>query len=268
MIIPDLLDAEGKRGRFARISLAAMEECREDLRDGIGLLAEKWQHQIIKRYLTEDPAEHEVKLPGTRFVSDVRVENDIYEVQTGPFAPMKRKLERYLSDPALTVTVVHPLPAVRYLSWMDPGSGEIGAARRVGGKKNPLLLLPELYPLIPLLPYVCEGRLTFRLLLLEVRDFRLLDGRTSSRKAGATRLERIPTALVEDRSFRTPGDLAALLPPDLPDPMTVAEFAQRTGIRGIDSYSAVRVLLALGLFAEAPKKGRAMTVRRETPRCE
>ena len=64
------------------------------MRDGIGLLGEKWQHQIIKRYLTEDPGEHEVKLAGTRFVSDVRVGNAIYEVQTGSFAPMKKKLER------------------------------------------------------------------------------------------------------------------------------------------------------------------------------
>ena len=177
---------------------------------------------------------------------------------------MRKKLERYLSDPALNVTVVHPLPAVRYLSWMDPRTGEIGDARRVAGKRNPLLLVPELYPLIPLLPYFAAGRLAFRLLLLEVRDYRLLDGRTRDRKAGSTRLERIPTALVADRTFRTPGELAALLPGELPEPMTVAEFAKGTGIHGLDAYSAVRVLLALGIFADAGKKGRGMAVRRVT----
>ncbi len=264
MIVADLVDDAGRRGRFERVCMEAMRECREDLRDGIGLLGEKWQHQIIKRYLTEDAAEHEVKLAGTRYVSDVRVGDDIYEVQTGSFAPMRKKLERYLSDPALNVTVVHPLPAVRYLSWMDPRTGEIGDARRVAGKRNPLLLVPELYPLIPLLPYFAAGRLAFRLLLLEVRDYRLLDGRTRDRKAGSTRLERIPTALVADRTFRTPGELAALLPGELPEPMTVAEFAKGTGIHGLDAYSAVRVLLALGIFADAGKKGRGMAFRRVT----
>ena len=262
MLIPDMLDAEARQARFARIYRNAMCERREDLRDGIGLLGEKWQHQIIKRYLTENPAEHEVGLPGTRFVSDVRVGNDIYEVQTGSFAPMKRKLEHCFLDPALTVTVVHPLPAVRYLSWMDPESGEIGKSRRVGGKRDPRLLLPALYPLIPLLPRLSEGRLSFRLLLLEVQDFRLLDGRTRDRKGGATRLERIPTGLLEDRTFAAPADFASLLPEDLPDPMTVAEFSRATGLRGLDAYSAVRVLLALGLFGEAGRKGRAMAVTR------
>lgn len=260
MLIPDMLDKDAKQARFARIYRNAMRERREDLRDGIGLLGEKWQHQIIKRYLTEDTAEHEVGLPGTRFVSDVRVGNDIYEVQTGSFAPMKRKLERYLEDPALTVEIVHPLPAVRHLSWMDPDTGEIGKSRRVAGKRDPLLLLPELYPLIPLLPHFSEGRLRFRLLLLEVQDFKLLDGRTRDRKGGATRLERIPTGLVDELRFSSPADFAALLPAGLPVPMTVAEFSRATGLRSLDAYSAVRVLLALGIFADAGRKGRAMAV--------
>lgn len=262
MILPDMLDLPAKQARFARIYRGAMQENRADLRDGIGLLGEKWQHQIIKRYLTEDPAEHECRLSGTRFVSDVRAGNDIYEVQTGSFAPMVRKLERYFSDPALTVSVVHPLPAVRYLSWMDPATGEIGKARRVAGKRDPLLLLPALYPLIPFLPQLSAGRLSFRLLLLEVQDFKLLDGRTRDRKGGATRLERVPTGLVDDLTFSAPPDLAALLPETLPDPMTVAEFSRATGLRGVDAYSAVRVLLALGIFADAGRKGRGMAVRR------
>ena len=62
LLLPDLLDLPAKQARFERIYLGAMRERREDLRDGIGLLGEKWQHQIIKRYLTENPGEHEVKL--------------------------------------------------------------------------------------------------------------------------------------------------------------------------------------------------------------
>lgn len=264
VILPDLLDLPAKQARFERIYLQAMQERREDLRDGIGLLGEKWQHQIIKRYLTEDPAEHEVGLPGTRFVSDVRVGNAIYEVQTGSFAPMRKKLERYFADPALTVTVVHPFPAVRYLSWMDPKTGEIGKARRTAGKRDPLLLLPELYPLLSLLPNLAAGRLKFRLLMLEVRDFKLLDGRTQDRKRGASRLERIPTGLLGEQDFASPDDFAALLPTDLPSPLTVAEFSRATGIRGLDAYSAVRVLAALGIFSECEKKGRAMAFTAQT----
>ena len=258
VLLPDLLDLPAKQARFARIYLDAMRERREDLRDGIGLLGEKWQHQIIKRYLTEDPREHEVKLAGTRFVSDVRVGNAIYEVQTGSFAPMKKKLERYFADPSLTVTVVHPLPAVRHLTWMDPATGELGKSRRVAGKRDPVLLLPALYPLIPLLSHVGTGRLSFRLLLLEVEDFKLLDGRSRDRKHGATRLERIPVGLVDDLLFTSPSDFAALLPPSLPSPLTVAGLSRATGLRGLDAYSAARALVALGILAPSAPISRAM----------
>ena len=258
VLLPDLLDLLAKQARFARIYLDAMRERREDLRDGIGLLGEKWQHQIIKRYLTEDPREHEVKLAGTRFVSDVRVGNAIYEVQTGSFAPMKKKLERYLADPSLTVTVVHPLPAVRHLTWMDPATGEFGKSRRVAGKRDPVLLLPALYPLIPLLSHVGTGRLSFRLLLLEVEDFKLLDGKSRDRKHGATRLERIPVGLMDDLLFTSPSDFAALLPPSLPSPLTVAGLSRATGLQGLDAYSAARSLVALGILAPSVPISRAM----------
>ena len=258
VLLPDLLDLPAKQARFARIYLDAMRERREDLRDGIGLLGEKWQHQIIKRYLTEDPREHEVKLAGTRFVSDVRVGNAIYEVQTGSFAPMKKKLGRYFADPSLTVTVVHPLSAVRHLTWMDPATGELGKSRRVAGKRDPVLLLPALYPLIPLLSHVETGRLSFRLLLLEVEDFKLLDGRSRDRKHGATRLERIPVGLVDDLLFTSPSDFAALLPPSLPSPLTVAGLSRATGLRGLDAYSAARSLVALGILAPSAPISRAM----------
>lgn len=258
VLLPDLLDLPAKQARFERINRDAMLERREDLRDGIGLLGEKWQHQIIKRYLTEDPREHEVKLAGTRFVSDVRVGNAIYEVQTGSFAPMKKKLERYFADPLLTVTVVHPLPAVRRLTWMDPATGELGKSRRVAGKRDPVLLLPALYPLIPLLSHVGTGRLSFRLLLLEVEDFKLLDGKSRDRKHGATRLERIPVGLMDDLLFTSPSDFAAFLPPSLPSPLTVAGLSRATGLQGLDAYSAARSLVALGILAPSAPISRAM----------
>ena len=95
MILPDLLDAAGKAARFQRICDRAMTE-RRSQEGGIGTLAEKWQHQIVKRYLTENTDEHEVGVEGRRFVSDVRVGDRVYEVQTGEFTPMAEKMPELL----------------------------------------------------------------------------------------------------------------------------------------------------------------------------
>lgn len=256
MILPDRLTPEARAARFARICDAAMRERREQGTDGIGTLAEKWQHQIIKRYLSEDPSEHEVRVSEERrFVSDVRVGNHAFEVQTGAFAPMKEKIAYYLESTSLEVTVVHPIPKRKTVCWIDPITQEISEPKRSPRYGRAIDLLPELYPLIP---YLLNERLHFRVLLLEVRDFRLLSNNKRNRKLRAERFERIPLSLFEDLSFDRPEDFHAFLPEGLPSPFTVKQFSALTKLRGRDAYSAVRVLVALGLAAPADKIGRSM----------
>lgn len=254
MILPDTLSPEARSARFSRICTAAMTERRVQGENGVGTLAEKWQHQIIKRYLSENPAHHEVKLEGTRFISDVRVGGQVFEVQSAAFSPLQKKIGYYLSHTDLLVTVVHPIPKNRFVSRIDPVTQEISPPRRSPRHSSPIELLPKLYPLIPFLNH---ERLQFRVLLLEVQDFKLLShGKTPRRNA--SRFERIPTALLEDISFASPSDYRALLPNALPSPFTVKLFSKATGIRGRDAYSAVRVLVALGILNPAPPIGKAM----------
>ena len=255
MIPTDHLSAEARSARFSRICDAAMRERREQGTDGIGTLSEKWLHQIVKRYLTEDISCHEVRIDDARrFVSDVRVGDHAFEVQTASFAPMVKKIDYYLTCTDLTVTVVHPIPVSRVLCWIDPDTHEISPPRRVPKRGRASDILAELYPLIP---YLSHPRLQVRVLLLEVQDFKLLSTSRGSRRRGE-RFERIPTALLEDLSFTSPSDFCALLPPDLPSPFTVKQFSTASHIRGRDAYSAVRVLAALGLLSPAPPIGRSM----------
>ena len=112
--------------------------------------------------------------------------------------------------------------------------------------------------LYPLIPYLSNERLNFRILLLEVQDFKLLSNDKRDRKRKASRFERIPTALIEDRSFANPEDFRALLPDTLPEVFTVKQFSAATKIRGRDAYSAVRVLSALHILKPSEPIGRAM----------
>ena len=239
-----------------------MKERRTQGEQGVGTLAEKWQHQIVKRYLSENPDDHEQKVSDARrFVSDVRVGEDAYEVQTGDFAPMAKKIAFYLESTDLTVTVVHPIPKDRWVSWVDPKTAEISPRRRSSRHGKASDILPRLYPLIPMLPH---PRLKFRVLLLETHDFRLLSGRKKDPHRGGERYERIPIALIEDISLNTPADFGQFLPQALPSPFTVKDFSKVTKIHGRDAYSAVRVLVALGLIEPADKIGRSMAFALKT----
>ena len=262
MIVPDTLSAEARAARFSRICEDAMRERRSQGEQGIGTLAEKWQHQIIKRYLSENLFDHEIPVSSERrFVSDVRVGSDAYEVQTGSFAPMAKKIAYYLESTDLSVTVVHPIAKNRWVSWVDFDTAEISPRKRSPRHGDAKELLAELYPL---LPHLSNPRLKFRILLLEVHDFKLLSNQKKDRRRGAIRYERIPLSLIEDISFSSPADFACFLPDSLASPFTVKQFSEATKIKGRDAYSAVRVLSALGLLSPAPPIGRSMAFAKRT----
>jgi len=249
------------KARFDRLCRQAML-ARPDSGEGIGTLGEKRMHAVIKQFLCDAPECQEVKLEGTRFVSDIRIGNEIYEVQTGDFYPMKKKIAYYLEHTDCTVTVVHPIPVRRWMSWVDPESMEIGPRKRVSRIGRPIDLLPQL---LPLLPHLQNPRLSYRLLLLETQDFRLLNGRSPDRKRRASHYERIPLSLQGELSLSSPAKIAALLPADLPEHFTVKEFSALSKIRGRDAYAAVRALVGLGIAVEAEPIGRSMGFRLTPP---
>ena len=222
---------------------------------GIGTLAEKRLHAVIKRYLCEDRNCHEVGLDGTRYVSDVRIGKEIYEVQTGSFYPMKRKIAYYLEHTDCSVTVVHPIPTVKGVSWIDPATGDISQRTRSTKRGRTLDLLPELYHL---LPHLQNERLKFRVLLFEAEDFRLLNGWSRDKKRGSARYERVPLRLLDDLEFDGAEGFRALLPSAIPPHFTVKDFSKHTKIRGRNAYSAVRALAALGVVRAADPIGASM----------
>ncbi len=242
--------------RFDRLCKEALLQGRNQGESGIGTLMEKRLHSILKRFLCDNEDYHEVGVANTRYVSDVRIGNLIFEVQTGDFAPMKKKIEHYLQNTDCTVTVVHPIPVIKWVSWIDPKTHEISARSRAPIKGRPEDLLPQLYCL---LPYLQNPRLRYQLLFLEVEDFRLLNSRRPRNpKRGSQRYERIPLSLLGEMELNSPEDFAVFIPEELPKHFTVRQFSDLTKIRGIDAYSAVRVLSALGLFRPAAPIGKSM----------
>lgn len=248
------MDFEVKKARFDRICRDAMRERHATGEAGVGTLKEKRLHAAIKRYLCEDESFHEVGIAGTRYVSDVRVGNDAYEVQTGAFYPMRQKIAYYLEHTDLTVTVVHPISVVKWMCKIDQETAEVSPRRRVPRSQRREDLLAELYSLRPFLGH---PRLKFRLLLLETQDFRLLENSSASKTRG-TKYERVPISLLGDEDFECAADFRTLIPSSLPHTFTVKQLAAATKLRSRDAYAAAHVLCDLGLTVPAPPVGKAM----------
>lgn len=148
---------------------------------GIGTLREKRLHMAVKRYLSPDATGQEVPVrelgeTGTARdrIADVRLpDGHIFEVQTGGFYPLRRKIGLYMAHTDSPVTVVHPLPYRKYLSWIDPASGQILSRRRSPRHADVRSAARELYWLSD---WIGNPRLTVSLLFLELEEFRMQDG--------------------------------------------------------------------------------------------
>ena len=114
---------------------------------GIGILQEKPLHATLKWWVDDNPDHHEITLPCGK-VADVYDGERVYEIQTGGFSPLRPKLEVLL--PHYPVTVVHPIPRRKYLSWITPDTGETTPPRkrpRVGTFTDGLRQLIYIRPL-------------------------------------------------------------------------------------------------------------------------
>lgn len=98
----------------------------ERARVGIGTLQEKTIHAVLKDYYAPDIAMQEVPVGG--FVADICTGTEIIEIQTAHFDNMRKKLDCFLAD--YPVTVVYPIPQIKYLIWVDVETGECSKPRK------------------------------------------------------------------------------------------------------------------------------------------
>lgn len=254
-------------GKIKFMRLCHEELSREKVRDGIGLLAEKRLHGLLKRWIVDDPACHEVKVTGKgekprKFVADVLTsQGEIFEVQTGKLYPLHRKLAFYMEETEHPVVVVHPLYSIKYISWLDPETGEVTARKKSPLHETPLHALAELKPYIA---YIGSPRFSLCLPLLEVDEYRFLDGWSRDKKRGSHRYELMPMALLDTCYLCTPADYASLFPESdtLHVPFTAKRFAKASRLRGYALYDALAVFEALGVIEKCGREGRAALYRK------
>lgn len=208
----------------------------------IGILGEKTLHATLKRWLDDDLTHHEIPLP-CGSVADIFDGERVTEIQTANFSGFRKKLENLLEN--YPVTVVHPLVRVKWVSWIDPETGEITKPRRSGRRGS---FTDAGKQLIYILPLLGHPNLTVRLVLLDVEEQRLLDGWGNGGKRGSHRAERLPLALGEEITLKVPADYTALLPPDLPTPFTAAQFGKAARLQGRNLQGTLKVLLTLGVL--------------------
>lgn len=241
---------EGALNDFEMAKLAGLTHLQR--RQGIGTLGERSLHSILKYWADPDEAHHERSLGLGRLVADIFDGQRVTEIQTRSFQALRPKLDRLLAF--YPVTVIYPIAHEKRLIWVNPESGESTTPRKSPKTGCVWDAFHELYSLRG---YLTEPKLTVRLVLLDMEEYRMLDGWSRDKKKGAHRMERIPSALCEVVDLRSPVDYAALLPLDLPLAFTTGDLSKKLHVSMKRAGEIANIMYLLNVVIRIGKRGRS-----------
>lgn len=217
---------------------------------GIGTLSEKTVHAILKNYYEPDEGRQEI--PIENYVADIYKDGEIIEIQTRQFHKMRDKLSAFL--PLYPVTVVYPIPREKWVIWIDEETGEFSKKRKSPAKGSGYNAFKELYKIKMFLK---NPNLRLKLVLLDMEEYRLLNGWSRDRKKGSHRYDRIPTKLVEEIEITCPEDYMQFVPYDLPEKFTTGDFAKAAHIRTETAQVTVNILYYMDVIKRVGKQGKS-----------
>ncbi len=217
----------------------------------IGTLSEKSIHSEIKNYLEPRKEYQEVKVGN--YIADIKRDNEIFEVQTQQFKNLISKLNYYILN-KYDVTVAYPLVHEKYINWVDTESTEVVERRKSSYKKYIQDIFKELYWIKD---YIVNKQIKLMIISLEVNDYRYLDGYGQNSKYKATKIDKIPTKILNEITIESIDDFKIFLPNTLPKEFTSKDFQKCTKSRSKYLGSGLKMLRELGIIQVIDKKGNA-----------
>ncbi|MCI8339325.1 MAG: hypothetical protein HFH62_11740 [Lachnospiraceae bacterium] len=219
-------------------------------KNGIGTLQEKTVHAVLKRFYEPDISHQEIRIGS--FVADIFRAEEIIEIQTRNFNAMRRKLDFFLQT--YPVTIVYPIPHTKWLYWIDEETGTVTNKRKSPKTGS---LYDAYYELYKIKPYLTHPNLHLCLVLVDVEEYRLLNGWSRNKKRGSTRYDRIPLKLVDEFYIGGPGEYGCMIPENLPIPFTSKDFAKKAKIPQKIANLALNILYSIHAVERVGKQGNA-----------
>jgi hypothetical protein len=203
----------------------------------IGTLNEGSLHAALKERYARPGDELEVPLDG--FVIDIRRPGLLVEIQTSSLGALGPKLDRLLAEHRMLL--VHPIAIETYLR-------RPGKPNRKSPKRGSIYSIFEQLVSIPTL--LDHPNLTLDVVLASVILEQKPDPRARRGRGGYRTLDRQLRDVLAVQHFRTPADLAALLPAELPPRFTTADLAATAGISRQLAQQMAFCLRALELLVD------------------
>ena len=218
----------------------------------IGTLNEGSLHAQLKMWYAEPRDTLEQPIDG--YVVDLVRGSLLVEIQTGGFAPLRRKLDRLLQ--AHDVRVVVPVALTRRIVRLSP-DGEVLSARRSPRRGRAEDVFARLVSLPALLAH---PRFQLEVLLTHEEEHRRHEPGRAFRRHGWVVVGRSLVSVEQRILLSRPSDAAALLPP-LPELFDTGDVAGAAGCTRRLAQQMTYCLRTVGVLAVEGKRGRAVLYR-------
>jgi len=221
----------------------------------IGTLNESSLHRALKLSCTGRGGKTEARA-GEYVADGIKKDGEYIEVQTGSFAPLPKKVKEFAKHGK--VRIIHPVALSKKIEVYGAG-GEFLYRRKspVKGTKwkifDALVHAPEL----PL-----TRRLTIEIVMADITDIRVKDGKGSWRRKGISLHDRELAALHESVVLKKPADYAQFVPFNKGEVFTSALLSQRAGIDKWTAFRVLYVLTKIKVIKRNGKKGRSWLYER------
>jgi hypothetical protein len=189
------------------------------------------------------------------YIADGRRKDGEYiEIQTGSFGPLKDKV-KYLAARG-SVRVIHPVGVKKIIEVYKPGKpyGSLLYRRKSPLKGSQWNVFDALL-YAPLLPLI-RG-LTIEIVLVDILEKRVKDGKGSWRRKGISLYDKELAAPHESVILKKPADYLRFVPFKKKEEFTVSILARNTGIDTVTARKTLYVLTKMKVVKRIGKKGNA-----------
>jgi hypothetical protein len=223
-------------------------------RRAIGTLNEGALHAQLKDWYRRRGDRVEQVVDG--FVVDLIRGKLLVEIQTGGFAPLRRKLE--LLTRQHRVRLVAPVPLVRSIIRVSDEGEQLSARRsphrgRIEDVFDRLVSIPSL---------LSSPRFELEVILTNQEELRVHRQGHAFRRHGWVVTGRRLVSVEQCVRIACPGDAARLLPPGLPELFDTGQLAEAAAIERRLAQQMTYCLRAIGVLEATGKRGNAVVHRR------
>ena len=222
----------------------------------IGKSNESSLHRTLKFHYAGPCGKTEVDT-GEYLADVVRKDGEYVEIQTGSFAPLKKKVKEFASNGR--VRIVHPVAVTKKIETYDSDGSFLYS--RKSPLKGSLWNIFEALLHAPQLPLI-RG-VAVEVVLADITEKRVRDGKGARRRKGVSIKDRELSLWHESVLLEKPSDYLRFVPFKKNEEFTVSELAQREEIDKQTAGKALYVLTKMKIVKKTGKKGSAWLYTRK-----